>query len=89
MPCLVAILVLAFPRICALVLYFFTSFFNGVFDTVLVPFLGFLFLPVTLIAYTWLTRNGQPADAFYFIVIVVALLIDLGVFEGGRRSRRA
>jgi hypothetical protein len=88
MPCLATILILLFPRIAALVLYFFTSFFNGVFSTVLVPFLGFLFLPVTLIAYTWLTRNGYPTDAFYFIVIVVALLIDLGFFEGGRRSRR-
>ncbi len=89
MPCLVTILVLLFPRITALVLYFFTSFFNGVFDTVLVPFLGFLFLPVTLIAYAWLTRNGQPVDAFYIVVIIVALLIDLGFFEGGRRSRRS
>jgi hypothetical protein len=88
MPCLATILVLMFPRIAVLVLYFFTHFFDRVFSTVLVPFLGFLFLPVTLIAYTWLTRNSYPTDAFYIVVMVVAVLIDLGAFEGGRRSRR-
>ncbi|MDZ4802216.1 MAG: hypothetical protein SGI92_29000 [Bryobacteraceae bacterium] len=89
MPCLATILVLLFPRLAVLVLYFFTSFFNGVYDTVIVPFLGLLFMPVTLLAYTWLTKNGRPMDAFYLIVMLVAVLIDLGFFEGGRRSRRS
>jgi len=88
MPCLLAVLVVAFPRIAILLLYFLTTFFNGVYETLLVPVLGFIFMPVTLIAYTWLTKSGNPVDAFYLIVMIVAVVVDLGLFEGGRRSRR-
>jgi hypothetical protein len=88
MPCLLIVFSLLFPRIAILLLYFFTTFFNGVFNTVLVPVLGFLVMPVTLLAYSWLTKIAQPVDAFYLVVIFVAVLIDLGTFEGGRRSKR-
>lgn len=88
MPCLLVILTLAFPRIAILLLYFFTNFFNGVFNTALVPALGFLFMPVTLLGYSWLTNIAQPVDAFYLVVMFVAVLIDLGSFESGRRSKR-
>lgn len=88
MPCLLAVLVFLFPRLAILVLYFFTTFFNGIFNTVLVPFLGFLFMPLTLVAYSWLTKIGQPVDAFYLVLILVAVIVDLGLVEGGRRSRR-
>lgn len=88
MPCLLAVLVLLFPRIAILLLYLFTNFFQGIYDTVLVPFLGFLLMPLTLVAYTWLTRSGQPVDAFFLVVMLVAIVVDLGLVEGGRRSRR-
>ena len=87
MPCLLAVLIVAFPRIAILLLYFLTSFFNGVYSTVLVPLLGFIFLPVTLLAYTWQTKSGNPVDAFYLIVMLVAVILDLGFLEGGRRTR--
>jgi hypothetical protein len=88
MPCLLAVLIFLFPRVAILLLYFFTTFFSGIFSTVLVPFLGFLFLPLTLIAYTWLTRINQPVDAMYLVVLLITVVIDLGLMEGGRRSRR-
>lgn len=88
MPCLLAALVLLFPRVAILVLYFFTNFFRGVYDTVLIPLLGFLFMPVTLIAYTWLTKSNAPVDVIYIIVMIVAVIIDLGLVGGGYRSRR-
>lgn len=89
MPCLLAALVLLFPRIAILILYFFTNFFTGLFSgSVLIPFLGFLFMPVTLVAYSWLTQRGQPADALYLVVMIVAVAIDFGLLEGGRRTRR-
>ena len=87
MPCLLVILTLLFPRIAILLLYFFTNFFNGVFNTILVPLLGFLFLPLTLLAYTWLTNMRQPVDAMYLVVMFVAVIVDLGIVETGRRRR--
>jgi hypothetical protein len=89
MPCLLVVLSLLFPRIAILLLYFFTNFFTGVFNTVLVPLLGFLFLPLTLLAYTWLTNIRQPADALYLVLMFVAVIVDLGVVETGRRRRRS
>lgn len=88
MPCLLAILVVAFPRIAILLLYLLTDFFRGVYDTVLVPFLGFIFMPLTLVAYTYLTKSGQPMDAFYLVVMFLAVIIDLGFIGGGERIRR-
>ena len=87
MPCLLVVLSLLFPRIAILLLFFFTNFFSGIFDTVLAPLLGFLFLPLTLLAYAWLASIKQPVDALYLVVMFVAVLIDLGVVEGSRRSR--
>ena len=88
MPCLLVVLVLLFPRIAIVVLWLFTAFFSGVYNNVLVPLIGFLFLPVTLIAYTWLVKYNYAVDAFFLIVMIVALAIDLGSFGGGWRSRR-
>jgi hypothetical protein len=88
MPCLLAVLALFFPRIAILLLYFFTNFFTGVFETILVPAIGFIFLPLTLLAYTWLAKTGQPVDAFFLVVMFVAVIIDLGLAGGGAWSRR-
>jgi hypothetical protein len=87
MPCLLAILVLAFPRIAILLLYLLTNFFRGVYDTILIPVLGFIFMPLTLVAYTWLTKSGQPVDAFYLVVMLVAVVVDLGFVGGSHRLR--
>lgn len=88
MPCLAALLILAFPRLGIVLLYFFTTFFRGVYDSVLIPVLGFVFLPLTLVAYTWLAKIHQPFDAFFFVIITVAAVIDLGLIGGGQYSRR-
>jgi hypothetical protein len=88
MPCLLAALAIFFPRIAILLLYFFTNFFTGVFETILVPLLGFVFLPLTLLAYTYLVKSSQPVDSFFLIVMFVALIVDLGLVGGGAWSRR-
>ena len=88
MPCLLAILVLAFPRVGIVLLYMLTDFFGGVYDSILIPLIGFIFMPVTLVAYTWLTKSGQAVDAFYLVVMFVAVIVDLGFFGGSHASRR-
>jgi len=88
MPCILALLVVFFPRLGILLLYFFTNFFRGVYDSILIPVIGFLFLPLTLLAYTWLTKSNTPVDAFYLIVMFVAVILDLGLIGGAERGRR-
>jgi hypothetical protein len=89
MPCLLLVLVLLFPRIAIVVLWLFTTFFTGIYDNVLIPIAGFLFLPMTLLAYTFLVKYNYAVDAFFLIVMIVALAIDLGSFGGGWRRHRA
>jgi hypothetical protein len=88
MPCLLALLAVLFPRIAILVLYFFTNFFEGVYNSLLLPLLGLIFLPVTLLAYTWMVKINQPMDAFFLIVMIVAIVLDLGLLGGSARRKR-
>ena len=88
MPCLFAILILAFPRVAILLLYFFTHYFSGLFDGILIPLLGFLFLPLTLLAYAFMANSHQPHDMVFLVVMFIAVILDLGLIGGGHRLRQ-
>jgi hypothetical protein len=89
MPCLLAMLALAMPRVVILLLWFLTGWFRGVFDTLLWPVLGFLFLPTTLLWYVAVQRWFDGQWTLWPIVgVVVALLIDLSPARGRRSDRR-
>ena len=51
MPCLFALFALLTPRIVIVLLWFFSSWFHGMFPSILWPVLGFIFLPTTLLWY--------------------------------------
>ncbi len=87
MPCLFAFLALATPRLAVALLYFFTRWFEGMFDTLLWPVLGFIFLPTTLLWYTAVQHwfNGQWT-LWPVVGLVLALMIDISP-AGGRRRR--
>lgn len=85
MPCLLAILITAFPRIAIILLYLLTNFFHGVYQSVLLPILGFLFLPLTLLVYTYLLRSHTPMGTMQFVIIFVAVILDLGLLGAARR----
>ncbi len=87
MPCLVALLAVAFPRIAIVLLYLFTNFFAGVYHTLLIPILGFIFLPLTLIVYTYLLNTHTPIATTQFVILFVAVILDLGLLGPSIRSR--
>ena len=86
MPCILLVLALAFPRVIIVLLWFFTNFFHGVYQGILIPILGFLFLPLTLIVYTYVTKTYGHIEAPQFIAIAIAVIIDLGLV-GSHRLR--
>jgi hypothetical protein len=88
MPCLVAILALSFPRLVLAVLYFFTSYISRAYDGMRYPLLGFLFVPLTTLAYAWMANTGRPVEGINLVIIIVTVLIDLGSLGGSRRRRR-
>ena len=88
MPCIVALIALAFPRVLIVVLWLFTDWFTGVFDSLLWPVLGFIFMPVTMLWYSVVVNHysGQWSTA-NIILMVIAIVIDMGSWGGGYRSR--
>jgi hypothetical protein len=88
MACLFAILVLAFPRVAIVLLYLFTNFFSGVYTSIIVPLLGFLFLPLTLITYTYLLNAHISMGLAPLCALLVAIVLDLGLVGGAARQRR-
>jgi hypothetical protein len=78
MPCLFVALALAVPRVVIALLWFFTSWFHGLFDTILWPIIGFILLPTTLLWYTAVQHwFGGHWGLWPVVGIVVALMIDL------------
>jgi hypothetical protein len=90
MPCLLLILVLAFPRIILAALFLFSNYLQRAYHGLLLPLLGFIFLPLTTLAYAWMMNTGQPIEGVNLLILLVVLIIDVGGIGGGawHRSRR-
>jgi hypothetical protein len=59
--------------------------FNGL----LLPILGLIFAPYTLLAYCLtIHQNGGVVSGMWIVLIVLAALMDLGVIGHGSASRR-
>jgi hypothetical protein len=89
MPCLILILFVAFPRIALLLLFFFSNYLERAYHGLLLPLLGFLFVPLTTLAYAWMTNTHQPIAGINLVILVIAVLVDLGGIGGGEYHRRA
>jgi hypothetical protein len=88
MPCLLIILFLAFPRIARLLLFIFSNYLQRAYHGLIVPFFGFLFLPLTTLAYAWMVNSGLPTTGVNLLILIIAVVIDLGGIGGGEYHRR-
>jgi hypothetical protein len=89
MPCLIALIALAAPRIVLIVLYLATHYLSDAYRTALWPVLGFFFLPLTTLAYAWAWHYGHGSiQGLGLAVVVIAVLMDLGTHGGSGASRR-
>lgn len=88
MPCLIALLMVAFPRVAIVLLWLFTNFFTRAYHSILLLILGFIFLPLTTIVYAWLINAGDPINGVYLVALIVAVIVDLGLLGGGEYHRR-
>jgi hypothetical protein len=89
MPCLLLILLLAFPRIALVVLFFFSSYLERAYHGLLLPLLGFIFLPLTTLVYAWLVNTRQPVEGLNLVFLILAVVIDVGGLGGGEYHRRS
>lgn len=89
MPCLVGCLALAAPRLAIVLVVVFSDYIGTAYKSMLWPFLGFLFMPLTTLAYAWAFHSGGGNVAgFGLVVVVVAVLIDLGIIGGNARQEK-
>jgi hypothetical protein len=88
MPCLLVILVLAFPRVVLVVMYLASNYLQRAYHDFLIPLLGFIFLPLTTLVYAWMMNTHRPLDGVNLIILLIAVLIDAGGLGGGEWHRR-
>jgi len=55
------------------------------FSSALLPILGFILLPWTTLVYVWVAPGG--IDTLGLIFLVLAVIVDIGAYGGGYRSR--
>jgi hypothetical protein len=88
MPCLLVLIALASPRLVLLFIYLLTDWFSKSFATSTWPILGFLFMPFTTLAYmAAMINNGHVLSGWWVVLVIVAVLVDLGAVFGSRRRK--
>jgi len=88
MPCLLLILFVAFPRVALVLLFFFSTYLQRAYHGLLIPILGFIFLPLTTLVYAWMTNTSQPIAGINLIILIIAVVVDVAGWGGGEWHRR-
>ena len=94
MGCLVGCLALTFPRLALLLVWLLgpSAYLSRPFPGALWVVLGFLLLPTTTLAFAFASNSLDPAGGvspFGWLLVVLALFVDLGLVGGGGRAARS
>jgi uncharacterized oligopeptide transporter (OPT) family protein len=84
----VVIFLLAFPRAVLVCMFLFTTYLQRAYHGLLIPLLGFIFLPLTTIVYAWLVNSHLPIEGINLLYLILAVVIDVGGLGGGASHRR-
>jgi hypothetical protein len=86
--CLLVLIMLLGPRVLLIGVWLLTNWYIA-FDSTLVALLGWVFLPYTSLAwmYTYFHNAGR-IEGGYVVLLILAVLVDIGVFSGGHRAMR-
>jgi hypothetical protein len=79
---------LFFPRLVLILVVLFSDYIGRAYDTLIWPLLGFFFFPLTTLAYAWAINSKGTVSGGYLVIVVIAVLIDLGLLGGGVDSGR-
>lgn len=88
MPCLLVLLILIFPRVVLVWMYLTSTYLQRAYHQLIIPLLGFIFLPLTTLVYAWLVNTHSPIEGINLLYIIVAVIIDLGGLGGSDYHRR-
>ena len=87
-PCLLLLVVLAFPRVVLVLMFLLSNYLQRAYHGLIVPVLGFIFLPITTIVYAWMVNSHMPLEGANVLILIVAVIIDMGGLGGGAWHRR-
>ena len=88
MPCLLVIIAAAFPRVILVLMFLMSTYLQRAYHNILIPIVGFIFLPLTTLVYAWLVNSHLPLEGVNVIILLVAVIIDVGGLGGGEYHRR-
>jgi len=88
MPCLLVLIVLLFPRIVLVAMFLLSNYLQTAYQNLLIPVLGFIFLPLTTLVYAWIVNSHLPLEGINLIFLILAVVIDVGGLGGGEFHRR-
>ncbi len=88
MGCLIGCIAMATPRLAILLVVIFSDYIGQAYQTNIWPLLGFFMLPTTTLAYAWAVNSAGSVTGIYLVVVVLAVLIDLGLFGAGARGAK-
>ena len=92
MPCFIGCFSLFFPRLAIVLVWmlgngWLQAAYQG--GAAIWGILGFIFMPLTVLAYAFAWHQGSGhLDPFGIVVIVIVALIDLGILGGHSSPRR-
>jgi hypothetical protein len=87
--CLLALATWLSPRLGIVIAWiFFNDRTSAAFTTFILPFIGFVFLPWTTLAYIVCYAPPFGVTGVGWVVVVLGLLIDLGSYGSGQQAQR-
>ena len=90
MPCIVILVLLGLPRLALFVIWLWSDYLGRPFTghSQLWPILGFLFMPFTTLAYAFSMNTWGEIRGLGTVLVIVAVLVDLGMLGASRRKRK-
>ena len=83
MGCFAGCFAFLFPRLMLFIMFLTSNYIGRAYETNLWPVLGFFFMPLTTIAYAWAVNSNNTVTGIYLVVVVIAVLMDLGANGSG------
>jgi hypothetical protein len=89
MPCLLGCIALSAPRFVLFLVWLFSDYIGDAYQSNFWPFMGFLFMPLTTLAYAFaIHQGGGHVTGFGWAVVITAVIVDLGLFGTGAKNAR-
>jgi Mg2+ and Co2+ transporter CorA len=69
-------------------MFLLSHYLERAYHGLILPILGFIFLPLTTITYAWLMNTHRPIEGINLLILIVAVVVDAGGIGGGAFRKR-